>query len=48
MLNELLIFIGIVVFSVAGAVGFLALVWFVRKLKSNKVVTCGIQSNENR
>ncbi|KAJ4808215.1 wall-associated receptor kinase galacturonan-binding protein [Rhynchospora pubera] len=39
---------GTVVFSVAGAVGIGALVWFVRKIKSNKVVSCGVQTNENR
>ncbi|KAJ3692338.1 hypothetical protein LUZ60_012688 [Juncus effusus] len=39
---------GTVVFSVAGAIGIGALVWFIRKLKSNKVVNCGVQSNENR
>uniref|UniRef100_A0A1D1Y0Z6 Wall-associated receptor kinase 5 n=1 Tax=Anthurium amnicola TaxID=1678845 RepID=A0A1D1Y0Z6_9ARAE len=33
--------------SVAGIVGVGALVWFLKKMKPNKV-TCGVQSNENR
>ncbi|THU49866.1 hypothetical protein C4D60_Mb06t14080 [Musa balbisiana] len=34
--------------SVAGAVGIGALVWYLRKIRKNSVVTCGVQSNENR
>ncbi|MQL88935.1 hypothetical protein Taro_021509 [Colocasia esculenta] len=33
--------------SVAGIVGVGAIMWFLRKVKPNKV-TCGVQSNENR
>ncbi|XP_072965254.1 uncharacterized protein [Typha angustifolia] len=39
---------GTTVSSVAGAVGIGGLVWYLRKMRSNKVVTCGVQSNENR
>ncbi|GJM99642.1 hypothetical protein PR202_ga16763 [Eleusine coracana subsp. coracana] len=37
-----------VVFSVSAAIGVGGLVWYIRKIRSNKVVTCGVQSNENR
>ncbi|KAL6592617.1 hypothetical protein ACP70R_049295 [Stipagrostis hirtigluma subsp. patula] len=37
-----------VVFSISAAIGIGGLVWYIRKIKSNKVVTCGVQSNENR
>lgn len=36
------------VFSISAAVGITGLVWYIRKIKSTKVVTCGVQSNENR
>ncbi|XP_010916126.2 uncharacterized protein [Elaeis guineensis] len=39
---------GTTVFSIGGAVGVGALVWYLRKMRKNKVVTCGVQSNENR
>ncbi|KAL6888858.1 hypothetical protein ACP4OV_009884 [Aristida adscensionis] len=37
-----------VVFSISAAVGIGGLLWYIRKIRSNKVVTCGVQSNENR
>lgn len=39
---------GTVVFSISAAIGIGGLVWYIRKMKSSKVVTCGVQSNENR
>ncbi|TVU10682.1 hypothetical protein EJB05_44226, partial [Eragrostis curvula] len=37
-----------VVFSASAVIGVGGLVWYIRKIRSNKVVTCGVQSNENR
>uniref|UniRef100_A0A0D9VCL4 Wall-associated receptor kinase galacturonan-binding domain-containing protein n=1 Tax=Leersia perrieri TaxID=77586 RepID=A0A0D9VCL4_9ORYZ len=37
-----------VVFSISAAIGITGLVWYIRKIKSMRVVTCGVQSNENR
>uniref|UniRef100_J3ME25 Wall-associated receptor kinase C-terminal domain-containing protein n=1 Tax=Oryza brachyantha TaxID=4533 RepID=J3ME25_ORYBR len=37
-----------VVFSVSAAIGITGLLWYIRKIKSTTVVTCGVQSNENR
>ncbi|XP_058095167.1 uncharacterized protein LOC131240745 [Magnolia sinica] len=34
--------------SVAAVVGVGAVVWYLRKMRPNKVVTCGVQSNDNR
>jgi hypothetical protein len=34
--------------SVSAAIGIWGLVWYIRKIKPSKVVTCGVQSNENR
>lgn len=34
--------------SAAGILGAGVVVWFIKKLKNNKVVACGVQSNENR
>ncbi|XP_074586588.1 uncharacterized protein LOC141842273 [Curcuma longa] len=34
--------------SVAGAVGVGGLIWYLRKIRKRSVVTCGVQSNENR
>ncbi|XP_048541348.1 uncharacterized protein LOC125521069 [Triticum urartu] len=37
-----------VVFSISAAIGIGGLVMYIRKMRSSKVVTCGVQSNENR
>ncbi|XP_066335429.1 uncharacterized protein [Miscanthus floridulus] len=34
--------------SISAAIGVGGLVWYIRKIKPSKVVTCGVQSNENR
>ncbi|OEL12631.1 hypothetical protein BAE44_0026351 [Dichanthelium oligosanthes] len=37
-----------VVVSISAAIGIGGLVWNMRKIRPSKVVTCGVQSNENR
>ncbi|CAL5038546.1 unnamed protein product [Urochloa decumbens] len=37
-----------VVVSISAAIGIGGLVWYIRKIRPSKVVTCGVQSNENR
>lgn len=37
-----------VVVSISAAIGVAGLVWYVRRIRPSKVVTCGVQSNENR
>jgi len=35
-------------FTVAGAFGIGAAVWYLKKVRAKAPVTCGVQSNENR
>ncbi|WVZ79957.1 hypothetical protein U9M48_027479 [Paspalum notatum var. saurae] len=36
------------VVSISAIIGVAGLVWYIRKIRPSKVVTCGVQSNENR
>ncbi|KAH0460834.1 hypothetical protein IEQ34_008409 [Dendrobium chrysotoxum] len=46
--SAVVIAVSATVASFAGLAGFGALIFYLRKMRRNKVVTCGVQSNENR
>lgn len=41
-------FVGTTTAVSIGAIAVGAVVWYLKKVKQNKVVTCGVQNNENR